>query len=237
MNKWHQGKRYEFALQLENVAQNAGSNAPQWRFWDASKLEVERWVPLGIPDCLEAGKWHTLELKGEIANGQVYYTEFTIDNRTHPLHIVVPPANVPGEADRLAVAVQLDGNSKQSPYDLFIDKVNFIWDTIRTDCRDLEKGAVIAGSAATDWQSDCAYRAVFRGGETIKLTTWGVLLKYCDSTIRSAQIIPPGVTVNAPPNSVLFAGYRSRNGAEAAYRNSNPTAVAPISHTSPAGQC
>lgn len=124
MSKWHQGQRYEFALQWLNV----GSGAPQWRYWDPHQAEAERWVPLSpaITQCLAAGKWHTLSLEGDIINGQVYYRRFMIDQQSYNLKITVPPAAAPGEADRLAVAVQLDGNFEEAPYHVFIDQVSLV---------------------------------------------------------------------------------------------------------------
>jgi len=45
MSKWHQGQRYEFALQWQNV----GSGAPQWRYWDPSQPDPNKWLPLNPP--------------------------------------------------------------------------------------------------------------------------------------------------------------------------------------------
>ena len=60
-----------------------------------------------------------------MADGVVYYDKFTIDGTTHILDITVEPS-LDTEPDKLAVAIQLDGNSVDSPYDVFIDKVEFI---------------------------------------------------------------------------------------------------------------
>lgn len=124
MNKWDKGQRYEFALQWENV----GDGAPQWRYWDPNKPPGEQWVALNpnITQCLQADEWHTFTLYGIIINDQVYYESFSINDQSYNLDLTVSPASVPGEVDRLALAIQLDGNSKQVPYDVFIDKVNFI---------------------------------------------------------------------------------------------------------------
>jgi hypothetical protein len=119
MNKWQQSKRYEFALQWENV----GDGAPQWRYWDPHKPEP--WVGMSLPGALERGVWHALTLEGTILNGQVYYTRFSIDQQTHRIDRAVAAVPASGEPDRLAVAVQADGNAVLDPYDLFIDQVNF----------------------------------------------------------------------------------------------------------------
>ncbi|MBI3242722.1 MAG: hypothetical protein HYZ49_10560 [Chloroflexi bacterium] len=98
-----------------------------------------------------------------------------------------------------------------------------------TRCKGKEVGAIIAGNPVplTDWQADCAYHQVLNG-EIVVLTTWGIMLQYADKTIANATIIPPGVAVNAPLNSVLFAGYYNRDGVEQAYRLKNPDAPTPI---------
>jgi hypothetical protein len=121
MNKWYQSKRYEFALQWQNV----GDDAPQWRYWNPH--EGEKWVALNpaISECLEGQQWHTITIIGSIRDDQVYYESFIVDNRSHEMGLSIPPASVPGEADRLAVAVQLDGNANQAPYDMYIDKMIF----------------------------------------------------------------------------------------------------------------
>jgi hypothetical protein len=120
MNKWHQSKRYEFALQWQNV----GEGGPQWCYWDPHQSEP--WVGLGITDELEGEQWHNLKLEGEIVNGQVHYLRFCIDHQCHDLDIIVPPADVRGEPDRLAIAFQLDGNYAENPYDVFVDQVSFV---------------------------------------------------------------------------------------------------------------
>jgi hypothetical protein len=122
MNKWSEGKRYEFALQWRNVGNGAG---PGWRYWDPNQPAAERWVDLGLIDRLAGNQWHSLILQGEIVACQVHYTRFRIDQRWHSLDITVAPAVATGEPDRMAIAVQLDGNSTELPYSVFLDKIAF----------------------------------------------------------------------------------------------------------------
>jgi uncharacterized protein (TIGR03437 family) len=159
MNKWQQGKRYEFALQWMNV----GPGGPQWRYWDPHR--ADQWVSLGISDQLAGETWHTLTLEGEISNGQVYYRRFKIDGRCHPLDITVAPALTPGEADRLAVAVQLDGNAQASPYALYLDQVAFVRQpgTAPAPCGLLGGTVIDAMGSAPDWRT-------LTGGEAVSAT-------------------------------------------------------------------
>jgi hypothetical protein len=69
-------------------------------------------------------EWHTLTLEGEISNGQVHYRRFIFDGQEYSLaDFTVDPASAPGEPDRFAVAVQLDGNEMVHPYEVFVDNV------------------------------------------------------------------------------------------------------------------
>jgi hypothetical protein len=125
ISKWRNTQRHEFALQWQNV----GPGAPKWRYWDP-QATPDRWVDLGITDqaalLLAGNTWHTFELAGEIVNGQAHYRRFAIDAQEYLLDQVVAPAIEPGSPDRLAVAVQVDGNATATPYDLFIDQVDFV---------------------------------------------------------------------------------------------------------------
>ena len=117
MSKWYQAQRYEWAVQWQNV----GPGAPQWRFWNPHAAEP--WVSLGIPATSAGDQWHSLILEGEIRQGMVRYQTLTVDGQSHAINVEVAPAAAPGEVDRLAVAFQLDGNSVESPYNMFVDKV------------------------------------------------------------------------------------------------------------------
>ena len=119
MNKWDQGLRYEWALQWDNV----DNGAPKWRYWDPA--HSPRWVDLGISGSIAGEQWHTLTLEGEILEGKVRYRRFVFDQHEYQLNniLLVATASTPNEFDRLAVAVQLDGNSVETPYELFIDHV------------------------------------------------------------------------------------------------------------------
>ena len=104
-------------------------------------------------------------------------------------------------------------------------------------CAGRERGATVNGNSVpvSDWQSDCAYHPGIFQGSNVLLTTWGIIQEYSDSKIVSARIISPGVNViitgsstNTSSNFALFAGYRSFEGANLAYRNTSPDWPTPI---------
>lgn len=119
LSKWHDGRRYEMALQWANVV----TDGPHWRYWDPSPSSP-LWLPISptINQCLTAGVWYTLTLEGEIANEQMYYRAFTITDTRHTLNFTAP-YTVTTDTNKLAVAVQLDGNVEQTPYTVTIDAV------------------------------------------------------------------------------------------------------------------
>ena len=152
MSKWYQGKRYEFALQWENVAETPGDGAPQWRYWNSYE-----WVPFSpkITQCLTAGQWHTLTLEGEIVNGQVHYHRFAITNTSHILDLTVPPVLDSAHGDGLAVAIQLDGNFQEDAYDVFIDQVSFVRKPALSVTKQANPSPVQDGAQLTDLHHPC----------------------------------------------------------------------------------
>lgn len=122
VSTWQRGQRYELALQWQNI----GDGAPQWRYWTPG--QAEPWQPIVPPiqQCLEPNRWHTIALSGSIVGQQVQYDRLIIDAQEYPLNLTAPVAPTPGEPDRLAVAVQLDGNANTTPYDLVIDQVRLV---------------------------------------------------------------------------------------------------------------
>jgi len=118
MNNYFGGKRYQWAMQWENV----GSGAPQWRLWNGST-----WQPIGVPDSnINAGTWYTITIDGNIVNGQVHYLDFIIHGTTHSLsQYSFSPTSESGPG--LVAAVQLDGDSHADPYQLYVDNAHFYW--------------------------------------------------------------------------------------------------------------
>jgi hypothetical protein len=99
---------------------------------------------------------------------------------------------------------------------------------IDLNCHNKEKMASINGSfvQSSSWQSDCSYNQVLNG-ESITLTTWGIVLTYSPS-LSSAKVIEPYTYYITPLNSVLFAGYSNKESAIKAYQIRNPNAPTPI---------
>lgn len=122
MNNYFGGKRYQWAMQWEGK----GTGAPQWRLWGGHDSGVD-WKPIGISaNNITAGKWHTLTIDGNIISGQVHYLDFIIDGTTYSLtgYTFAPDAS---SGSQLVAAVQLDGDSSATPYQVYIDNAHYYW--------------------------------------------------------------------------------------------------------------
>jgi hypothetical protein len=110
--------RYEWALQWENVGDGTANqgNPPTWRIWNGSV-----WFPLDIKADLEPETWHHLRLIRMIEDERVYYLGFIIDGAYFHLGITCNPTIA--TANKIAIAIQLDGNYKQDTYEVYLDMV------------------------------------------------------------------------------------------------------------------
>jgi hypothetical protein len=118
MDTWVNNQRWEWALQWENIGSN--TPPPPWRLWTGNS-----WQAIGVTQQLNIKQWHAFQIKGDISDGQVHYISFSCDNTSVMLGQRFAP--VPSPGDKLAVAVQLDGDSHEDSYVVYIDKVNFQW--------------------------------------------------------------------------------------------------------------
>ena len=126
-SKWVQNKRWEWALQWENIGDGSiqQGDPASWRLWTGSN-----WQNIGIQQLLRAHTWHTLHLYGDIFDGNVRYLGFTSDALQTNLTNMFEPVSSAG--DKVAVAVQLDGNNNEDSYQVSLDKVRLSWKSTTT---------------------------------------------------------------------------------------------------------
>ncbi len=118
MNTWVNNQRWEWAVQWEVVPASSTETAQTWRLWTGSS-----WQSLGVQQSLSNDAWHTLHLEGSIQSGNVQYQQFSCDNTALDVSSY-QFAPVASAGDKLAVAVQLDGNAFETPYSVFLRHVN-----------------------------------------------------------------------------------------------------------------
>lgn len=118
----HGERRWELALRWRREP----GCEPGWYYWDPRAAEP--WVSLGISQTLRAEHWHSLEIWGAIEpKGGARYERIVIDGEEHPLDLEVSATMEPGEADRLSVAVQVDGNDAERPHAVVLDQLDLEW--------------------------------------------------------------------------------------------------------------
>jgi hypothetical protein len=118
LSKYAARKRYELAWQWENV----GDGAPQWRIWDPAK----GWVSTEMSARIAPRAWHELRFSGSVGGDSARYESLSLDGEDIPVRFSVPMAAAPDASDYLAVAVQLDGNFRSDPYDLYIEDLSLL---------------------------------------------------------------------------------------------------------------
>lgn len=122
VSKWQEGKRWEWAIQWENIAEaGAMTNPPIMRIWDGLK-----WIDKGDTLSLNA-TWHHLTLRGDIKNRKmVRYISFEIDGILQSLGDEFEPRTQP-DSSKIAIHVQLDGTGQKDAYDVYVDKVHLMF--------------------------------------------------------------------------------------------------------------
>jgi hypothetical protein len=149
MEKYQGGSRWTWKLQWEYATLGG-----VWRISDGSS-----WQSTGVQQSLAANAWHSLDLYGDIFNGQVHYVGFTVDGTWTGLNGSFAAGTGTG-SDRLVVGAQLDANGSASPYQVTIDKTTLNVPT--GSATDLDNSASAWGKyidPPTSW-ADAAYSNV-----------------------------------------------------------------------------
>jgi hypothetical protein len=101
----------------------AGGN--EWDIWDNANY---KWKPTGIACHPIENGWNHLTIVGSrTSNNQLLYQSITFNGVTHVLNWTLPPFSAPGWYG-ITINYQMDGNYKQSPYTVWVDKLNFTYE-------------------------------------------------------------------------------------------------------------
>jgi hypothetical protein len=94
----------------------------EWDIWNSV-----RWVPTGIPCNPNNNAWNHLVLQVQrTADNKLNYESITLNGQTHVLNWTYSSFSAPGWYG-ITVNYQMDGNSKQTPYTVYVDKLNFTY--------------------------------------------------------------------------------------------------------------
>jgi hypothetical protein len=94
----------------------------EWDVWDNANA---KWVPTGIACNPVNNSWNHLTLQVQrTADNHLLYQSITLNGVTHSLNQYYSPFSAPGWWG-ITVNYQMDGNYKQTPYTVYLDKLNF----------------------------------------------------------------------------------------------------------------
>ncbi len=100
----------------------AGGN--EWDIWDNANA---KWVPTGVACNPLENQWNHLTLKVQrTSSNQLLYQSITLNGNTATLNKTSGNFSAPGWWG-ITVNYQMDGNYKQTPYDVYVDQLNFTY--------------------------------------------------------------------------------------------------------------
>jgi hypothetical protein len=101
----------------------AGGN--EWDVWDNVN---SHWVATGIPCSPNANSWNHLVLQVQrTSDNKLLYQSITLNGVTHTLNQYYDHGSAPSSWWGVTINFQMDGDSKQSPYTAYLDKLNFTY--------------------------------------------------------------------------------------------------------------
>jgi len=94
----------------------------EWDVWDSTK-----WVPTGIACNPNNNSWNHLVLQVQrTSDNKLYYQSIRLNGQTHIVNRTYSPFSAPGWYG-ITVNYQMDGDYKQTPYTVYVDKLNFTY--------------------------------------------------------------------------------------------------------------
>jgi major membrane immunogen (membrane-anchored lipoprotein) len=96
----------------------------EWDVWDNVN---SKWVPTGIACYPLQNSWNHLTIQVErTSSNQLLYQTISLNGVTNTLNSTYAPYSAPGWWG-ITVNYQMDGNYEQSPYTVYLDKLNFTY--------------------------------------------------------------------------------------------------------------
>lgn len=97
----------------------------EWDIWDNVTY---KWIPTGIACYPLQNSWNHLTIQVErTSSNQLLYQTITLNGVTNTLNATYAPFSAPGWWG-ITVNYQMDGNNQQSPYTVYLDKLNFTYE-------------------------------------------------------------------------------------------------------------
>jgi hypothetical protein len=95
----------------------------EWDIWDNVN---QHWKPTGIPCHPNSNAWNHLTIQVQRTSGnQLVYQSITLNGETSTLNSTFPHGSAPSSWYGVTVNYQMDGDSKQDPYSIYLDQLTF----------------------------------------------------------------------------------------------------------------
>lgn len=102
----------------------AGGN--EWDVWDNVS---GHWTATGIPCYPNSNAWNHVTIKVQrTADNQLLYQSITLNGVTHNLNLTFAPGAAPSNWYGVTLNYQMDGNSRQDPYTVYLDNLTFSYE-------------------------------------------------------------------------------------------------------------
>ncbi len=96
----------------------------EWDVWDNQDA---RWTPTGIPCYPNSNGWNHLTIQVQrTSNNDLVYQSITLNGSTHTLNWTFPHGSSAGWYG-VTINYQMDGNSKQDSYNVYLDNLTFTY--------------------------------------------------------------------------------------------------------------
>jgi hypothetical protein len=97
----------------------------EWDIWDNVN---QHWTPTGIPCHPNSNAWNHLTIQVQrTSNNQLIYQSITLNGETSTLNSTFPHGSAPSSWYGVTVNYQMDGDSKQDPYSIYLDQLTFTY--------------------------------------------------------------------------------------------------------------
>ncbi len=97
----------------------AGGN--EWDIWDN---QTAHWVPTGVPCHPNSNDWNHLVIQVQrTSNNQLLYQSITLNGQQYNLNATYAPSTTSWYG--VTINYQMDGNSAQTPYNVYLDNLTF----------------------------------------------------------------------------------------------------------------
>ncbi len=99
----------------------AGGN--EWDIWDNVNAH---WKATGVSCYPNSNAWNHLRLQVQrTSDNQLLYQSITLNGETHTLNSTYPHGSAPSNWYGVTVNYQMDGDSRQDAYSVYLDEVTF----------------------------------------------------------------------------------------------------------------